>query len=126
MQAATLTSPVPAEAVAPVQLVDIDTLAKVTADSFDVNDTHFDAVMNCESGGLDTAKGDHGLAYGPFQFHENTFNWMKAEAIKEGEPFGDLKYLNPQDQITLAAWAFSKGMESNWSCWKIEQAKDWQ
>lgn len=82
--------------------------------------------MECESNGLDTAIGDHGLAYGPMQFHADTFAWMKDTAIKQGEPFQNLSYKNPEDQLTLGAWAFSKGMESNWSCYKIEQAKDWK
>lgn len=107
-------------------MISIDTLARATASVYAVNEIHFDAVMNCESQGNIEAVGDHGLAYGPFQFHEATFNWMRSLGVKEGEPFQTLEYKNPQDQITLAAWAFSKGLEKNWTCYGIEKAKDWQ
>ena len=111
----------PATSSEAVQLVDVDSLAKATAHLYDVNETHFDMVMNCESGGLDTAVGDKGLAYGPMQFHRETFDWMKQKA---NLPL--LEYTNPQDQLTLAAWAFAHGYQNNWSCFSIEKAKDWQ
>jgi hypothetical protein len=107
-------------------LVDIDTLVKAKAEHYAVNVIHYAKTVQCESRGNLEAVGDHGAAYGPLQFHAQTFVWMKNKAIKEGEPFENFQYKNPEDQITLGAWAFSKGLESNWSCFRIEKAKGWR
>lgn len=110
----------------PIEVVSIDAIARATAAQFAVNEIHFDAVMNCESSGNLEAVGDHGLAYGPFQWHKTSFDWLKSVAIKRGEPFQDLSYTDPQDQITLAAWAFANGFQGQWSCYHIEQKRGWQ
>lgn len=126
MQAATLTSTTPAEAAEPVQLVNIDTLAKTTAHKFGVNETHFDMVMEAESQGNITAVGDHGQAYSLMQFHLDTFDWLKSLAIKKGEPFQNLSYTNPQDQLTLGAWAFANGYADEWSTYRKFVKDGWQ
>ena len=69
-------------------------------------------VMACESSGKIDAVGDNGRAYGLFQFWENTF---KLFAKDMGEK---LEWKNPEHQIKLASWAFSKGKQTHWTCWK--------
>lgn len=72
-------------------------------------------VIQCESGWNETAKGDGTkgvyLAFGLAQFHEPTF---KRYAKEMGE---ELDYKNPQHQIKVMAFAFSKGYQSAWTCW---------
>jgi hypothetical protein len=106
--------------------VDIDALIKAKAEHYAVNTLHYAKTIQCESRGKLEAIGDHGAAYGPLQFHAQTFVWMKAMAIKDGEPFENFSYKNPEDQITLGAWAFSKGLQKHWSCYSIESAKAWK
>lgn len=55
--------------------------------------------------------GDSGKAKGVMQFHEETFNRFKKES-----GLSDLDYYNNDDQIMLAAWAFSKGYQYHWTC----------
>ncbi len=67
-------------------------------------------VANCESGMQEKPKpGDHGLANGIMQFHEDTFKGMSKEM---GE---SLSYESAHDQIKVAAWAFSKGYGNQWT-----------
>lgn len=68
-------------------------------------------VMACESSGKIDAVGDNGRAYGLFQFWENTFNLFAKDL---GEK---LEWKNPEHQIKLASWAFSKGKQTHWTCW---------
>lgn len=110
----------------PIKVIELTQFATDTALAYQVNPQHLTAVIRCESSWKDTAKGDHGLAYGLAQFHEETFDSFKASAIKQGEPFQKLEYKNPQDQITLMAWAFKNGLEKHWSCTRIEAARDWE
>lgn len=118
--------PLKAEAAQPpVEVVNIDALARATAAQFAIDEVHFDDTMECESSGITTAVGDHGLAYGPFQWHQTSFNWLKSVAIKKGEPFKDLQYKDPNDQITLAAWAFANGYADQWSCYKQLSSRNW-
>jgi len=70
-------------------------------------------VMMCESSGKADAIGDNGLAFGLFQFHENTFNLFSKEL---GEK---LDWKNPEHQIKLASWSFANGKQRHWTCWKI-------
>jgi hypothetical protein len=109
-----------------IKVVSIDTLIKAQAQHYAISEIHLQATINCESSENDDAVGDHGLAYGVAQFHEVTFDWMKQKAIKEGEPFQNLEYKNPSDQITLMAWAFSVGLASNWSCYTHLKQNNWQ
>ena len=69
-------------------------------------------VMMCESSGKIDAVGDNGKAFGLFQFHENTFK-MFAKDLGE-----KLEWKNPEHQIKLASFAFSKGKQTHWTCWK--------
>lgn len=87
-------------------------LIKKYADQFGVNEQILNKVVNCESGYDPTIVGDHGLAYGPAQFHESTFdNFAKQYGV-------ELDYKNPEDQIELMAWAFKQGNEymNDWTC----------
>lgn len=70
------------------------------------------AVARCESELRTDVYGDHGLAYGIFQFHEETFNLFAREFHLEG-----LDYKNPEDSIKLAVLAFANGKEDHWSCY---------
>ena len=56
------------------------------------------------------AVGDHGLAYGPAQFHEATFNWLKKKSR-----FYWLDYHNAADQLLLLNWALNNGYCHQWS-----------
>lgn len=123
-QSSLLRTPV-AEAAQTIQVVSIDDMVSAEAERFAVNESHLSKTIGCESHGDPTAIGDHGKAYGVGQFHEDTFDWMQTQAIKQGEPFQNLQYKNPHDQITLMAWAFANGFEYNWSCFSIESNKGW-
>ncbi len=72
------------------------------------------AVMSCESGGNPKAwnKNDpHGGSKGMFQFQDSTFlNYSKAIDIENPDIW------NPEQQAEVAAYMFSKGMQSQWSC----------
>lgn len=90
----------------------IDGWLKKYAKQYSVSYEEMKRVMLCESTGKIDAIGDNGKAYGLFQFWENTFNLFSKEM---GE---SLEYKNPEDQVKLASWAFSKGKQPHWSCWK--------
>lgn len=72
-------------------------------------------VMNCESGGSMKPKGsnDGGRAHGAFQFHIPTWEMFSKEL---GE---NLDITSAEDQAKLAAWAFSKGYGSHWTCLRL-------
>ncbi len=70
------------------------------------------AVSFCESSFNQNAIGDKGRAVGIFQFHKPTFDRFTKEM---GEV---LDYNSYQDQAKVASWAFSKGYQSHWSCYK--------
>ena len=63
-----------------------------------------------ESGLNPKAVGDHGLAYGCFQFHKKTFDAFKKEANMPG-----LEYKDCYDQAKLAAWSFKNGKSNHWT-----------
>ena len=70
------------------------------------------AVAMCESRLDITAIGDHGLAYGIFQFHKETFElYSKKYGL-------DLDYTDPYDQTDLAARMFNNNLQYHWSCYK--------
>lgn len=83
------------------------------ASEFGVNPEKALAVAKCESNFKEDVYGDHGLAYGIYQFHVETFDRMAREF---GEP---LNYFSTEDQIKLATWAFSKGYQNHWTCWNM-------
>ena len=70
-------------------------------------------VISCESEGRFDAVGDHGLAYGIAQFHESTFNRMKALS-----GFYWLNYKNALDQEVLLKWALENGFGREWTCYR--------
>lgn len=51
--------------------------------------------------------------WGPAQFKEQTFNWMKKKAGME-----QLEWFNYHDQITLLDWAIRNGYETHWTTFK--------
>ena len=57
--------------------------------------------------------GDNGLAFGKYQFHKRTFNWMKGMA-----GMNDLDIAYEKDQETLFKWAIENGYGRHWSCIK--------
>jgi hypothetical protein len=66
------------------------------------------------------ACGDGGASCNIAQFQVPTFNWFRAEAVKQGQPFENLDYHDAYDQITLMAWAFSQGeaYKEHWTCYR--------
>jgi hypothetical protein len=59
------------------------------------------SVMECESSGSHSAKGDGGRSNGIFQFQKSSFERMEKD-------FGeDLNYTSEYDQIKLASWALA-------------------
>ena len=90
----------------------IDGLLKHYSAQYAVSYEEMRRVMMCESNGKIDAVGDKDKAYGLFQFWENTFNLFAKDL---GEK---LEWKNPEHQIKLASWAFSKGKQTHWTCWK--------
>ena len=70
-------------------------------------------LVELESNWKVDALGDGGKAFGPAQFWETTFNQFKGEA---GMP--ELKYRDPQDQLTLMAWAVRNNLGYHWTTYK--------
>lgn len=71
-------------------------------------------ITACESNNRPEAVGDGGRAYGVAQFHEQTFNWMRALAGKH-----NLSYKNEADQRWLLEWAIEHGYGNHWGrCYK--------
>ena len=102
-------APVKAQAQAPLT---IEEKIEFWATQYGVDPQKSLAVAKCESGLNPEAVGDHGKAYGLYQFWEGTFNKFASEL---GEK---MDYHNPDDQIKLANWAFSKGYGLiHWTCW---------
>lgn len=70
----------------------------------------------CESrNGHEGKWGDNGLAYGRYQFHQKTFNWLKN---KYGRP--ELQRTSLADQEWLFEQAIKDGRGNLWSCYKKE------
>jgi len=93
------------------------TLPPGTLTSVDKSKNYFDELRHqvgfCESGNKhDGVWGDGGLAYGKYQFHKRTFDWMKKKARRP-----ELKRENLQDQEWLFAWALKNGYGSHWTCY---------
>jgi hypothetical protein len=70
-------------------------------------------VMECESGGSHSAKGDGGRSNGIYQFQQASFNRMEKD-------FGeDLNYSSRYDQIKLGVWAISNPKyQREWSAYR--------
>ena len=96
---------------APIPKV-IDHYARV----FKVNPQSLKDVMICESGGNFRAfnKSDpNGGSRGLYQFQPRTWEVFSKEAQLENPDIW-----NPNHQILVTAWAFSKDRQSHWSCAK--------
>ncbi|KKQ97138.1 MAG: hypothetical protein UT24_C0052G0009 [Candidatus Woesebacteria bacterium GW2011_GWB1_39_12] len=91
---------------------EIKDLIKQYSAQYAVSPEEMTRVMMCESSGKADAIGDNGLAFGLFQFHENTFNLFSKEL---GEK---LDWKNPEHQIKLASWSFANGKQGHWTCYK--------
>ncbi len=69
-------------------------------------------IAQCESNTRGNVFGDHGKAYGTYQFHKPTF---KEFSKKMGDE--TLDYYNNEDNIKLAMWALANNKEYHWSCY---------
>ena len=94
-------------------------LIKKVALANDVPEETIKYILQHESEYTVEIYGDHGLAYGPAQFHEEAFNRMKKNAMKGGKPFYYLKYKNPSDQVTLLGWALKNGYGPEWTTYRM-------
>ena len=56
--------------------------------------------------------------YGPAQFKEETFNWMKSLAKME-----QLEWRNPTDQVTLLDWALRNGYGNHWATYSLARQR---
>jgi len=69
-------------------------------------------VMECESGGNQSAVGDEGRSRGVMQFQKPTFDSLSG---KIGE---NLDINSSYDQIKLATWAISNGHGRSWTAYR--------
>ncbi len=92
-------------------------IIKYYSEEYKISEKELYETAKCESGFSKEVLefkqfGDSGKAAGIMQFHEPTFDrFMKESGIL------DLDYHNNDDQIMLAAWAFSKSYQGHWTCW---------
>lgn len=94
----------------PPKVLNAKVLALQFANAYHVSYKEMAKTIECESDWDNRSTGDHGLANGLTQFHEDTFNrWAK----EKGEV---LDYHSDYDQLKLMAWAFSKGYQRSWTC----------
>ncbi len=74
-------------------------------------------VVSCESGwkvGPATDRGDHGLAHGRAQFHEETFyRLQKASGDDQMYKWGD-----ERAELRILAWSLAHGHGREWTCYK--------
>ena len=59
--------------------------------------------------------------YGIAQFMGGTWKNFNTQRMKEG--FTSLDIMKTEDQLTMITWAFSKGYESHWTCWRMHGHK---
>ena len=76
-------------------------------------------IMHClahrESGhGASDGHGDGGLAGGPYQFHEATWQRMRKQMIKQGAATEIGSRYNLKQAIMTTAWAISQGRALEW------------
>lgn len=65
-------------------------------------------------GGNPDAHGDGGLAGGPFQFHQATWDRMRKQMIKEGKATEIGDRYSFKESARTTAWAISKGRALEW------------
>jgi hypothetical protein len=76
-------------------------------------------IMHClahrESGhGASNAHGDGGLAGGPFQFHEETWQRMRKQMFKQGVADEIGSRYDLKEAVRTTAWAISQGRALEW------------
>lgn len=81
--------------------------SKLTVDASTV-----ERVIKCESNFNPRAIGDHGLAHGRAQFHEETFYRMQ----KKSGINPDATWDDERTQIKLLIWALKNGSGGEWTC----------
>ena len=93
----------------------IDLLITKWANYYGANEKEMRLVMNCESGGNPKAFNPHDPnsgSYGLFQYQKSTFEQF-AKEIGEVRDIWDV-----EAQVRLTAYAFARGRQSHWSCYK--------
>lgn len=79
---------------------------------YGVNYSELLAVINCESGFDNSARGKAG-EIGLAQFMPATWEFFnKLRGTK-------LDITNPYDQISMIVWSFSEGLQNHWTCYKL-------
>jgi len=76
-------------------------------------------IMHClahrESGhGVSNSHGDGGLAGGPMQFHEATWQRMRKQMIKQGYAIDIGSRYDLKESIRTTAWAIKEGRALEW------------
>lgn len=76
-------------------------------------------IMHClahrESGhGASNAHGDNGMAGGPFQFWEDTWNRMRKQMIKQGAATEIGSRYDLKEAVRTTAWAIKEGRALEW------------
>lgn len=76
-------------------------------------------IMHClahrESGhGASNAHGDNGMAGGPFQFWEDTWNRMRKQMIKQGVAAEIGSRYDLKEAVRTTAWAIKEGRALEW------------
>lgn len=72
-----------------------------------LNVGHFLAVINCESGWVIDAEGDHNTSFGLAQLHNPVRDW--GITIEQAN--------TPEIALEIMAEAWEKGEQSRWSCY---------
>lgn len=85
---------------------------ELKAQEYGVDVNRINKIVNCESNFRnEDIVGDHGLAYGLFQYHFLTFETYKK---KYGKTW--LQYKSMEDQTELAMMMMARGEWKHWSC----------
>ena len=79
---------------------------------YNVNNDSLMRVAICESNLNPLAVGDHGTSFGIFQYKKRTFEWLSEMSGIYGDIWDE------NTQIELTAFAFSKGYQNHWTCYK--------
>lgn len=89
------------------------------SDKYKISFHDLSVTIDGESSWRSDVHGDSGRAYGPSQFHSETFYSFKELAIEQGFPFDDFEYKNAYHQIELMAWAFTQdSLPEHWTCYR--------
>jgi soluble lytic murein transglycosylase-like protein len=94
----------------------VDELIALYAKEYGVSEAQLRGTIKCESGFNPNAhnKSDpQGGAKGIAQYLQPTFNGFVRES-----GFTDMDVWDAEDSIKLTAWAFSRGYQHHWTCWR--------